>query len=239
MKCQMNEHDIFVVTKSGSNGLSTDIRVLDTEKLVAILKLKGFGYEQIRHVNKALEERVRIVSNMRLAEFERVFRGYTIPKKQVTKHFSKEISVVYGEHRDRVSAQRIPKKELVVGQCYETDTGSKYFYFGKIKYQSNKAPCDHEVFLYNRLYSHRANTLEDLFIHEYSHLHKSSPNYKPIKELRRIDTLKTQSRKFVKLVEGEKIEVPRKARFVAEKEHGADEWIEVEFLDNKEREEND
>lgn len=226
---------VFMGTwRTSGGGLGAGIKVFDKETLIEKIKSsKGKSWmHQLRYakVNEGYSE---LVSLMSLAEFDEIFDPRIFTTEEITKYFRKEVSEKYGEHAERKKLKRIPKKELKIGRCYQTDTGDEYFYFGKCKgsfyepefkssYWHGTTPKKNEEFdgyVYSR--NNKQGNIEDIFISKFDYEDKQTTRvHKPYY----INSLK----KFVKEL-NHKIEVSKSFEY----KDTTGRILKIEFLDIK------
>jgi len=133
----MKDQYIFIITRSGdrSNILSY-FQVITKEDFISVIKtLEKKDWCTVYRFAKigGYAENVKFMS---LVDFENAFTIEEIgslPKEIITALFRKEVSEMYGTHSETKLMKVIPKKDLVPGQSYFTETGKEYFYFGRVK----------------------------------------------------------------------------------------------------------
>ena len=119
---------VYMITYSGARtNIMADFQLLDKEGLIEFLKKGAFG--KIRYGK--IGSYVKLLREMTLEEFELEFDGTLFDLETITEHFRKDISLVYGRHKQEKEMKAIPSKKLQKFHAYEDVHGSKYIYLGK------------------------------------------------------------------------------------------------------------
>lgn len=70
---------------------------------------------------------------MSIEEFESEFKDAGFDSETITEHFKKEISLVYGKHKEEKETKTLTLKQLKRWGIYEDFNGHKYLFLGKVK----------------------------------------------------------------------------------------------------------
>jgi len=149
----MENQTIFIITASGDRtNIKANFKVISKEEFLGIINT------QTERRSWSTAYRYAIIGDyadnvkfMSLDIFNEIFTQEeiaSIPKHIITEHFRKEISEQYGTHSETKLIKPIPKKDLIPGQSYFTETGKEYFYFGHVKGTRSAFVCRY----YNRKY---------------------------------------------------------------------------------------
>ncbi len=126
---------IFIITTGSSRcNIHADFEVLDVDQISKEIKksIKPHDTPMIRYAK--VGGGACLLKNMRIDEFEKVFKGNDFTSDQITRYFRKEISEKYGTHAEMNRIKRIPKKLMIPGHIYENDRRDNYLYLGKGEY---------------------------------------------------------------------------------------------------------
>lgn len=121
---------IFILSHRGDRtNIMADFKVLSLPMVVKSIKADKYGQYRYAKIGGTSS----IMSGMSLKEYNTLFKDVGFTPKQVSKHFSSEISKIYGVKAIQNSKRKLKRKELEVGRVYEELNGSKSIYFGKCK----------------------------------------------------------------------------------------------------------
>ena len=121
---------IFTETASGDRtNIMASFPLWDKDMFLAAIKTEKEG----RYRYGKIGEYMSLLKDMRLEEFETVFKNTDFSEEQITTLFRKEVSEKYGRHAADKAIKPIPKKELCRGCVYEDFTGKKWVYFGEVE----------------------------------------------------------------------------------------------------------
>jgi len=135
------ENYIFMVTHRGDRtNIMAGFQVLDKQGFIKYLKSidkKGWR-EQYRY--SKIGGYAGNLKEMQLSEFNNVFLSDDFTPEQVTELFRKNISEVYGLHKQRNELKNLSSKDLIRGGIYKKSDGDLELYLGDVKRQTIKQP---------------------------------------------------------------------------------------------------
>lgn len=128
----MNKQELFLITETGSKSrIRANMRLVDLETAINHIKENKYGDLRYCEVNKY----VYLLNEISLNQYEIMFKDAGFTESQVTKNFSKEISLVYGEHKTKSLMKRLSSKDIVKGGIYANEHNEMFLYLGKVSYE--------------------------------------------------------------------------------------------------------
>lgn len=133
-----NREYIFTKTSSGDRtNIMTGFPIWDKELFFTDIR-KKLSSDRYRYGK--IGGRMSLLKDMRLEEFNEVFKPSDFTSKQVTYLFRKEISEQYGEHAIKAKIKPLRKKDLERGGVYEDFSGRKWVYYGEVEQEIDRTP---------------------------------------------------------------------------------------------------
>jgi len=135
------ENYVFMVTHRGDRtNIMANFKVLYKEeflKYISSLKKSSYG-EQYRYAK--VGGFAYNLKEMQLVEFDTVFGKDDFTTEQITAMFRKDISEVYGLHKQRKELKNISSKDLVRGGIYKKADGKFELYLGDVERTTTISP---------------------------------------------------------------------------------------------------
>lgn len=128
---------IFTKTYNSGRGMHTGFPIWDIEMFLKDVSENGKESLNMYRYG-CIGGYMHNLKDMSLEEFEKIFPEHPFTEDQITELFRKEVSLKYGEHKQKALLKAIPKKDLIKGRQYNDLSGSAWVYLGEVEKTVNK-----------------------------------------------------------------------------------------------------